>query len=158
MLLFDASALVSLFIPSDATERIRDYLRLNEPVIGLSDVAAGEFASAVALRVRTRNLSPGQGQKVLTVFDSWIISNTEAIATETMDIRLAATFVRRFDLGLRLPDALYLATAQRLAVPLVTLDIAQARAAHSLGIALHEPGIGDIAATQTGTVPSRSHP
>jgi predicted nucleic acid-binding protein len=67
MLLFDASALVSLFIPSNATARIKEYVRLNEPVIGLSDVAAGEFASAVAMRVRTLNLSAEQGQKVLTV-------------------------------------------------------------------------------------------
>jgi uncharacterized protein len=141
MLLFDASALVSLFIPSDATARIKDYIRLNEPVIGLSDVAAGEFASAVALHVRTRKLSAEQGQKVLTVFDSWIVANTEPVVTETMDIRLAATFVRRFDLKLRLPDALYIATAQRLAVPLVTFDIAQADAARALGIALHAPGI-----------------
>jgi uncharacterized protein len=153
MLLFDASALVSLFIPSNATARIKEYVRLNEPVIGLSDVAAGEFASAVAMRVRTLNLSAEQGQKVLTVFDSWIVANTEAVATETMDIRLAATFVRRFDLKLRLPNALYLATAQRLSVPLITFDVAQADAAKALGIALHAPGI-ESPATQTGTIPS----
>ena len=57
----------------------------------------------------------------------------------TSDIRLAAAYVRRFDLALRAPDALHLAVAGRLDVPLGTLDRRLATAARELGVAVEEP-------------------
>ena len=54
------------------------------------------------------------------------------------DARLAYIYVRRFDLGLRAPDALHLAIARRLDATLVTLDRRLAAAAGELGIAVDE--------------------
>ncbi len=55
------------------------------------------------------------------------------------DMRLAGVFVRRFDLTLRVPDALHLAIARRLDVALVTLDRRLTTAAGELGIAAEMP-------------------
>jgi hypothetical protein len=52
---------------------------------------------------------------------------------------LAGVFVRRFDLALRVPDALHLAIARRLDVALVTLDRRLATAAGELGVAAEMP-------------------
>jgi hypothetical protein len=61
---------------------------------------------------------------------------------QASDARLAYIYVRRFDLRLRAPDALHLAIARRLDVPLVTLDRRLAAAARELGIAVEEPTTG----------------
>ena len=57
----------------------------------------------------------------------------------TSDIRLAAAYVRRFDLALRAPDAPHLAVAGRLDVPLVHLDRRPATVARELGVAVEAP-------------------
>ena len=55
------------------------------------------------------------------------------------DARLAYVYTRRFDLGLRAPDALHLAITRRLDATLVTLDRRLATAAGELGIAAEVP-------------------
>ena len=45
----------------------------------------------------------------------------------------------RFELGLRLPDAIHIATAGRLGFTLVSTDIRQVRAAASLGVVAINP-------------------
>ena len=55
------------------------------------------------------------------------------------DVRLADAYVRRFDLGLRTPDALHLAIAHRLDATLLTLDRRLATAARELGVAVEVP-------------------
>jgi predicted nucleic acid-binding protein len=54
------------------------------------------------------------------------------------DARLVYVYVRRFDLGLRAPDALHLAITRRLDATLVTLDRRLAAAANQLGVAVAE--------------------
>jgi uncharacterized protein len=56
------------------------------------------------------------------------------------DARLACVYARRFDLGLRAPDAaLHLAIARRLDATLATLDRRLATAARELGITVEVP-------------------
>ena len=55
------------------------------------------------------------------------------------DVRLAYSYVRRFGLALRAPDALHLAITHRLNATLVTLDRRLERAARELGIAVEVP-------------------
>ena len=64
---------------------------------------------------------------------------TLAAEIHAADVRLADAYVRRFDLGLRTPDALHLAIARRLDATLVTLDPRLAIAARELGVAVEEP-------------------
>jgi hypothetical protein len=55
------------------------------------------------------------------------------------DARPADIYARRFDLGLRAPDALHLAIARRLDATLVTLDRRLATAARELGVPVEDP-------------------
>jgi uncharacterized protein len=59
-----------------------------------------------------------------------------------VDVRLAAAYVRRFDLALRAPDALHLAIARRLDIALVTLDRRMMAAASELAAAVEVPTTG----------------
>uniref|UniRef100_UPI0035CB1724 PIN domain-containing protein n=1 Tax=uncultured Sphingomonas sp. TaxID=158754 RepID=UPI0035CB1724 len=59
--------------------------------------------------------------------------------TISADIDLAADMIATFSLGLKFPDAIHIATAQRLGLTLVSTDIRQVRAATTLGIAAINP-------------------
>lgn len=132
--LIDTSALVDLFVPSANSTRIRRWIADARPVITISDFAAGEFAAAISRKVRERELQADDGRKVLSVFDSWREEQSTPAATEPVDIRLAATFVRRFETKLLLPDAVHLALAKRLGQPLISFDQRQLDAAEMLGV------------------------
>jgi predicted nucleic acid-binding protein len=134
--LVDASALLPIFVPNAASGRIKDFLRLAPRIVIVSDIAACEFAAVVSRYLRMREVSPAEGSRVLATFDAWRPANTIGVVTEPPDIRVADSFVRRFDLKLRLPDALYIATARRLGAALLTFDAMQAEAAVALGLAL----------------------
>ncbi len=109
MIYLDASALVSLFMVDRHTAAIRRFLRAERPVVGVSDFASAEFASAVARRVRMARITTAQGGRLLNVHDGWVAANAEPIEVGSADMRGASTFVRRFESGLRAPDALHVA-------------------------------------------------
>lgn len=134
MIYLDANALVSLFMADIHTAAIRALLRAEQPVVGVSNFASAEFASAVARRVRMDGLTAAQGGRLLNVHDGWIAANAQPIDVEPADIRVACTFVRRFELGLRVPDALHIAICHRTGLLLLTFDEQQAMAAERLGV------------------------
>jgi len=53
----DASVLVALLMVDAFTARTDAFFRINTPVLIVSDFAAAEFASAVARRVRTGDIT-----------------------------------------------------------------------------------------------------
>jgi hypothetical protein len=136
----DASALVSLFVADRHTAAIRQFLRTERPAVGVSDFASAEFASAVARRVRMARITAAQGGRLLNVHDGWVAANAEPVEVEPADMRVASTFVRRFELGLRAPDALHVAICHRLGLPLLTFDERQAAAAERLGVGRSSAG------------------
>ena len=64
---------------------------------------------------------------------------TRPAEIHAVDVRVAGSFVRQFDLALRVPDALHLAVARRLDLVLVTLDRRMVAAAKELGVAVEAP-------------------
>ena len=142
MISLDASALASLFVRDVHSAAIRAFLRTERPEVGVSTFAAAEFASAVGLRVRAAKLRPNQGHRTLALFDAWAASQARLLDVEPEDHRVAASFVRRFDLGLRAPDALHIAACRRLGLTLLTVDRRQAAAAAALGVACSPAGVG----------------
>lgn len=134
MIYLDASAVISLFTPDVHTPVIRGHLQADRSVLGISDFTVAEFASAVARRVRMKELTTSQADRLLNVSDAWIAANAQRLDLHPVDIRVATTFVRRFALGLRAPDAVHLAVCQRMGLPLFTFDRRQAAAANELGI------------------------
>ncbi len=129
----DASVLVALLTDDPLTARTNSFLLAQAPVLVLSDFAAAEFASAVARRVRTGDITIEDARIAFSTLDTWATRSTERIETTTADVRGAEAFLRRLDLNLRTPDALNIAIAQRAGAALATFDARMASAAHALG-------------------------
>jgi uncharacterized protein len=100
----------------------------------ISDFAAAEVASALSRLVRMAVLTAADASARLADFDAWRAAMSLPVDLGASDARLAYIYVRRFDLGLRAPDALHLAIARRLDATLVTLDRRLAAAATELGV------------------------
>jgi predicted nucleic acid-binding protein len=131
----DASVIVPYFIDETHSPGVSHFIdSLTAPPV-LSDFAIGEFASAVARRVRMASLTAANARIMLADFDRWSAETTRPMAIVSADIADATALVRRFDLKLRLPDAIHLAACGRRALALATLDDLLADAAHALGVA-----------------------
>lgn len=119
---------------------VREYFASLDQERLISDFAAAEVASAFARLVRMGLMAETQATIRLDEFDAWRAATSLPVETQPSDVRIAAAYIRRFDLRLRAPDALHLAMVQRVDAALVTLDRRMARAAATLGIAVEIPG------------------
>ena len=138
----DASVLIALLAEEPASGAVRRFLRGHREDRLISDFAAAEVASAISRLLRMRLLTEEEGSTRLADFDAWCATATSAADMHAADARLAYVYVRRFDLGLRAPDALHLAIARRFDATLITLDRRLATAAGELGIAVQVPDAG----------------
>lgn len=132
----DASVLVALFAKDLFTQRADDFLRRERPALTVSDFAKAEFASAIARRVRTSELSEKEGRDAFAAFDVWTARAVRSIAVSSADIATASTFLRRLDLPLRTPDAINIAIAERTGCALLTFDRKMADNATVLGVSI----------------------
>src|SRR6516164_1573011 len=135
----DASVLIALLAEEPTSGAVRRFLRARREDRLISDFAAAEVASAISRLLRMRLLTEEEGSTRLADFDAWRAAATSAADMHAADARLAYVYVRRFDFGLRAPDALHLAIARRLDAALVTLDRRMAAAAKELGVAVEVP-------------------
>jgi uncharacterized protein len=135
----DTSVLLPTLIAESATEAVYDYLGAGEQELLVSDFAAAEVASALSRLIRMAILTDGDASARLADFDAWRGAMSIPVDIGASDARLAYIYVRRFDLGLRAPDALHLAITRRLAATLITLDRRLATAAREMGIAVKVP-------------------
>lgn len=134
---FDTSVIGTLVFRDRDWVAVRAWIATTTPSLTYSDFGFGELASAVGRRVRMRQIGAPEGDAVLADFSR--IGDWSRIAIEAADIASATAYVSRFELGLLLPDAIHIATAQRLGLTLVSTDLRQVRAAGSLGIAAINP-------------------
>lgn len=132
----DASVLIALLAEEPTSGAVRRFLRAHPEDRLISDFAAAEVASAISRLLRMRLLTEEEGSARLADFDAWRAAAASAADVRAADARLAYIYVRRFDLGLRAPDALHLAIARRLDATLVTLDRRLAIAANQLGVSV----------------------
>jgi uncharacterized protein len=138
-MLCDASMLVAIFVGEPASPFVQTTIQAAEGIPIVSDFAAGEVLSALSIKVRGFQLSLGDAEGAISDFEIWTDQHARRAVTEPRDIALATRLVRRFDLALRMPDALYIALALRLEAPLGTLDRRQASAGRALGLQIIEP-------------------
>ena len=129
----DASILVALFTSDALTARADTFLRKNPSVLIVSDFAAAEFSSVITRHVRTKDITKDNARLVFSNFDTWTARTTQRAPIGTADIIAAEVLLRRFDLALRTPDALNIATAQRMGAMLATFDSKMAAAARVIG-------------------------
>lgn len=132
----DASLLVPLFKDDHFSSRSEAFLSSNGWILFVSDFAAAEFASAIARHVRMRGLTDADARKAFSGFDAWTARATRRVESNTADISVANTWLRRLDLPLRTADALNIAIAQRIGAAIATFDEKMAACAHALGTAV----------------------
>lgn len=135
----DANILFALLIPEPFSKRAESFLQSNAEPLIVSDLAAAEFASAIARRVRMREFSLNQGRVALSGFDTWVARAADRVEISAADVALATSFLRRLDLPLRTPDAIHIAIAQRVNATLVTFDQRMAASARALDAAVATP-------------------
>ena len=135
----DASVLLPTLIAEPATEAVYDCLGADDHELLISDFAAAEVASALSRLVRMALLTDADASARLADFDAWRAAMSLPVDIAASDARLAYIYARRFDLGLRAPDALHLAIARRLDATLITLDRRLATAAREMGITVEVP-------------------
>jgi len=133
-LYLDASAILPRLIQEPASPAVRQYLEAARQERLISDFAAAEVASGLSRLVRMGLIDIGDASARLADFEIWRAATSSSVDVHAADVRLAYTYVRRFDLMLRAPDALHLAIVRRIDATLVTLDQRLARAAQELGI------------------------
>lgn len=134
----DASVLVPLVYLEDATDLIYRYVGDRCEWI-VSDFATGEVASAVGRLVRSRSVTSLVGEEALVRFDNWREARASTVEVVPSDVGRATRFLHRFDLGLRLPDAIHLAICRRLGLTLVSFDRRLLNAASALVIPTEVP-------------------
>ena len=139
-LYLDASAVMPTVVEDRFTQTVAAFLVNCGEHLVISDLGAAEVASALSRLVRMGELTATEAAQRLADFDAWRVGETENAEIDAHDCRLANTYVRRFDLKLRAPDALHAAICRRLNLRLVTLDRRLAAAARELGIAVAVPG------------------
>lgn len=140
-LYLDASVLLPMVVKetmSDAVDALIE--RLERPPV-VSEFAAGEVASALSRLVRMRHLDAADVRSRLSDFDAWRASDTINLDVEAADVRLASVYVRRLELGLRMPDAMHAAMCRRSQHMLVTLDVRLAGAAAALSVEMLVPAL-----------------
>jgi predicted nucleic acid-binding protein len=134
MLYFDTSILVPYYCPEEISEKAEEIiLSCNTPVI--SDLVQVELFSAVARKVRERELSRMDADKIISKFISHINGNyfqNEQIASH--HYRLARDWLGRFSVTMRTLDAIHLAVASSLDATIITADKQLANAAVKLSV------------------------
>ncbi len=136
-LYLDASAIVPTLIEEATSAAIDGFLLAASEALVVSDFSAAEVASALSRLVRTKFLDGDQAVALMDEFDIWRSTSAAGVDFQPSDFRLAEIFVRRFNLGLRAPDALHVALCRRGDLTLVTLDRRLAAGAQALGVRVH---------------------
>ena len=105
----DASAILPIFVYEPSSQIVQSFLSAADQPLIVNEFAAAEVASGLSRRARTGSLTPEEAKAGLAQFDVWRATLTVDLDLQASDFRLANVFVRRFDLGLRTPDALHAA-------------------------------------------------
>jgi len=135
----DANVLLALLIQEPLTERADRCIGSTTGSVIVSDLASAEFASAVARRVQTREVTIEEARADLSDLDVWLVRCAQRVEIGAGDLMLATTYLRRLDLALLTPDAIHIAIAQRFGATLVTFDRQMAGCARALGYPVITP-------------------
>ncbi len=133
-LYLDASVLMPTLVDEPASSAVAAFLLGSDEPLMVSEFAAAEVASGLSRLARIGRLTASAAASRLADFDSWRAGETEDAEFKAHDCRLANSYVHRFELKLRAPDALHAAICRRLGLRLVTLDRRLAAAARALNV------------------------
>ena len=134
MIYIDTSVLVPFYLPEALSDAVDELLRI-EDTPALSQLVEVELFSAVARKLRMREISPEKARQIAMDFQTDLDENFYTrIQLEPIHYNLARDWISSFEVPLRTLDALHLAVASSNQLLLVTGDEALARSARTLGI------------------------
>jgi uncharacterized protein len=131
----DTSALVALFVPEPHSAGVAKWYAGTDARLVSSAWCVTEFASAMAMKQRQRQLTADQAQLAWQHFERLVANDLHLLPVEAAMFHRAAMMALDIDTTLRAGDALHLACAEAAgAKQVATLDAVMARQAQRMKI------------------------
>jgi predicted nucleic acid-binding protein len=134
LIYIDTSVLAAYYCPEPLSRRAQQALH-EEDERAISWLVEAELVSALARKVRAREMRRADGHRVLAVFQSHLEQGIYTrLAVEGAHFAKAREWLATFTVPLHTLDALHVAVAAMQDCPLLTADAALAKACARIGV------------------------